>query len=469
MADGARRLVDNFRYSKGPSTRHTGPSVLFRYLYQAGYQWLGAEQMYGPEETIMSALRGASRAYSRPSYGSLHAMQWGSGPFTDPRHSLRMYMSLAVAYMHGSSHLNTEDALWTDEYANDRYSRAGREHMEAQHRMLDFIETHSRRGDMRTNIAVLQGRNDAWRSFGRGSLWSQEGAKWAFNKACESFDLIKVFYPGNHIDGCGPQGWFTATPYGAVDLLPIEAPQDVLNGYRAIVFLGWNSYNADDFRHLRDYVHGGGTLLLTAAHMNTCLQPDEPARFPEDDAVLREMLGQDYRQLAQKTEIAYGNGKIIYFPNNCYPADEQIRAEYEATMRGIASTAVVPETEHGWIEASQSVGFTAWDSADRRTLYLLNTDWSSDEEEHAATLTYKGHSFQVPVRRYRLETIHCAMGLAVMPLSNTSDVLSITPVQDGIIVKVQTTEDDSIRIMDTATGETSTVDIKGAGIHEIMV
>lgn len=51
MADGARKLVANFRYSKGPSTRHTGPSTLFRYLYQAGYDWLGAEQMYGPEES----------------------------------------------------------------------------------------------------------------------------------------------------------------------------------------------------------------------------------------------------------------------------------------------------------------------------------------------------------------------------------------------------------------------------------
>ena len=95
-------------------------------LKKAGYDWLGAEQMYGPEEIILSSLRGASRAYSRPLYGTLHAMQWGSGPFTDPKHSLRLYMSLAVAYMHGSSHMNTEEALWTDEYMNDRYSVSAR-------------------------------------------------------------------------------------------------------------------------------------------------------------------------------------------------------------------------------------------------------------------------------------------------------------------------------------------------------
>ena len=192
-------------------------------------------------------------------------MQWGSGPFTDPKHSLRLYMSLAVAYMHGSSHMNTEEALWTDEYMNDRYSVSGKEHLFAQHQMLDFVETHSRRGDLRSNIAVIQGRNDAWKSFGRGSLWSQKGDKWKFNKACESFDLLNVFYPDNIVDGCGPEGWFTSTPYGTVDLLPVEAPQDVMDRYKAMIFLGWNSYDANDFLRIRDFVFKGGTLLLTAA------------------------------------------------------------------------------------------------------------------------------------------------------------------------------------------------------------
>ena len=32
MADGARKLVSNLRYSKGESVRHTGPSSLFRYF-----------------------------------------------------------------------------------------------------------------------------------------------------------------------------------------------------------------------------------------------------------------------------------------------------------------------------------------------------------------------------------------------------------------------------------------------------
>ena len=467
MADGARKLVANFRYSKGESSRHTGPSTLFRYLYQAGYSWLGAEQMYGPEEIILSSLRGASRAYSRPHYGSLHAMQWGSGPFTDPKHALRLYMSLAVAYMHGSSHMNTEEALWTDEYMNDRYSVSGKEHLFAQHQMLDFVETHSRRGELKSNIAVIQGRNDAWKSFGRGSLWSQKGEKWKFNQACESFDLLKVFYPENIVNGCGPEGWFTSTPYGTIDLLPIEAPQDVLNQYKALIFLGWNSYEKDDFLRIRDFVFNGGALLLAAAHLNVELQPDRPTCFPADDAIIREMLGNNYQQLTGRTEISYGKGRIIYFPQKTYPI--ALKEDYTAAMRQIATETVEPEDSKGWIKTTASVGFTVWDTPERRTVYLLNTDWKSDREQQAATFTYQGKDFPIEVRRYHIETIHCAEGLAVMPASNTTDVLSIQKEEAGWKVKIQNTEHDTLRFLNAVTGKVESFSFPEAGIHEMFI
>lgn len=465
MADGARKLVSNLRYSKGESVRHTGPSSLFRYFYQAGYEWVGAEQMYGPEETILSALRGASLAYSRPTYGSLHAMQWGSGPFTDPKHSLRLYLSLAVAYMHGSSHINTEEALWTDEFMNDRYSPSGKEHLAAQHRVLDFIETHSRRGEFHSNIAVIQGRNDAWKSFGRGSLWSQEGEKWKFNKACESFDLLKVFYPDHIIDGCGPEGWFTSTPYGPVDLLPVEAPQDVMNRYKAMIFLGWNTYDKGDFERIRDYVFHGGTLILSAAHINACLQPDEKPCFPQDDAPVRELLGEDYRSLMQQITLNYGKGKVIYFPEALYPAEDKLKAAYRKVMQDIAASTVHPEAENGWIEAAPSVGFTAWQDGERRTLYVLNTDWQSDEETHPYTFIYGKGKFRLSIARYQLGTIHCAAQLAAAPSSNTTDVLSIVKEADGWTVRVQTTGPDTVKFMFASNGLEKEVSFSSPGIH----
>ena len=469
MADGARKFVDNLRYSKGESTRHTGPSSLFRYFYQAGYEWLGAEQMYGPEETILSSLRGASRAYSRPVYGTLHAMQWGSFPFTDPKHALRHYMSLAVAYMHGSSHLNTEEALWLDEYVNDRYSESGKAHMYSQHQMLDYIETHTRRGELLSNIAVIQGRNDAWKSFGRGPLWSQESEKWKFNKACESFDLLRVFYPDNRIDISGPDGWFTATPYGTVDLLPVEAPLDVLNKYKALIFLGWNTYDESDFVHIRDYVFNGGTILLSAAHLNAELQPDAPATFPENDALIRELLGENYRSLQGKNELAYGKGKIIYFASPRYPADAAILPEYEKTMHQLAGQSLEGEHAKGWIKQSDHVGFTVWDQGERRTLLLLNTDWQSEQPEHAAKLALGDKVFELPARRYHIETVHCSHGLAVYGMSNTTDVLSIEKTSEGWTVKVQTTGKDTVKILNSVSGAETCGQIDGAGIHVLKI
>ena len=335
--------------------------------------------------------------------------------------------------------------------------------------MLDFIETHTRRGELKSNVAVIQGRNDAWKSFGRGSLWSQKGDKWQFNKATESFDLLKVFYPNNIVDGCGPNGWFTSTPYGTIDILPIEAPQDVMNKYKAMVFLGWNSFDESDFLRIRNYVFDGGTLVLTAAHLNAELQPDQPAKFPTNDAVIREMLGDNYKALNGKTVIPFGSGKIIYFPQAAYPAESSLRSQYEETMRELATETVNKELPSGWIESAPSVGFTVWDNKDHRTIYLLNTDWQSAEQQHTATFVYNGKKFPVDVRRYHIETVHCANGLAINPGSNTTDILSINKEGNSWKVTVQNTEKDTIRCFNAETGTTTTVVLDSPSVHVITV
>ena len=39
-------------------------------------------------------------------------------------------------------------------------------------------------------------------------------------------------------------------------------------------------------------------------------------------------------------------------------------------MKEIAAKTVAEEADKGWMEAAPSVGFTVWDSSDRRTVYL---------------------------------------------------------------------------------------------------
>ena len=70
-----------------------------------------------------------------------------------------------------------------------------------------------------------------------------------------------------------------------------------------MVFLGWNSFDESDFFRIRNYVFDGGTLVLTAAHLNAELQPDQPAKFPTNDAVIREMLGDNYKSLKDRYPV----------------------------------------------------------------------------------------------------------------------------------------------------------------------
>lgn len=466
MADGARYLVDNLQYSKGESIRHTGPSTLFRYLYQAGYEWLGAEQMYGPEETVMSALRGASRAYNRSLYGTLHAMQWGSKPFTDPKHAIRHYLSMGIAYMHGSSHINTEEGLWVDEYANDRYSESGRQHLYGQNRILDFIETHTRRGELLSHIAVLQGRNDAWSLLNRNSLWAQKGKKWQFNQALESFDLIKVFYPNNYMGWTLPENLFTSTPYGTIDILPIEASLNCLKKYKIALFLGWNTYNDNDFMHLREFVKQGGILVLTSAHLNSELQPNRPIQFPENDSLIRELLGEQYKTYVGKKIIPFGEGKIIYFPQKEYPASPSICQEYSECIRLLAKNEIDKELlKKGWIKDINQVSYTVWDYDDRRTYYLLNIDWKNYSENKNVVWSCNGFDFNIPVRPYFIETICQCEKLAIVPSSNTTDILEMKKNGDKWKVTIQTTEPEKLTVLNAETGNIQYCKINQAGIH----
>lgn len=469
MADGADRFVANLSYSRGESTRHTGPSTMFRYLYQAGYEWLGAEQMYGPEDIIMSALRGASKAYGKENYGSLHAVQWGSKPFTDPKHSLRFFNSLATAYMHGSSHINTEEALWTDEYSNDRFTKSGKEHLYAQHQILDYIETHSRKGDLYTKIAVIQGRNDAWKSFGRTSAWSQNKDKWEFNKAMESFDLLKVFYPENNVDYCSTDGLFTSTPFGAVDILPIEASNEVMNQYDVLIFLGWNTFTNADFIRLKKFVEKGGTLLLSAAHLNSELQPDKETSFPKDDTVIKTLLGEDYKMYDDRKEISLGNGHIIYYPNKMYPAESEIRDSYTNDMVKLANKIASKEKSRSWVNSAPNINFSVWDSKSLRTIYLLNVDWKSDNMSQPAELVINNRSFPIDVDRYLIKTIRSADAVAATMSSNTSDIICIEKKDGRYIITCQTTGDDILTIFNSETGEVISKNITYPGIHQFEI
>ncbi len=481
MAKGAQQFVNNLSKSRGESTRHTGPSTMFRYFFQAGYEWVGAEQMYGPEELIMSSMRGASKAYGKNSFGTHLATQWGTQPFNDTDHATRFFLSLAISYIHGATNINTEEGVWNMEEGIDRFTKAGRAHIKRQRDLLHFIETHERRGKPVAPVGIIQGRNDGWKSFDfrvKSNTWGQRGEQWKYGAPEESFELIKTFYPENELGEITlraheprlPKGFYTSTPYGLVDLFPIEAPQNVIDDYQFIAFLGWNTYQQDDFEKLLSFVVDGGTLLMSAVHANTELRRNQSVTYPAKDDVLKALLGEDYKDRNEKYERKVGKGKVIFYPQKLYPSEPLIKEEYQADLKKLLDDSILDQIENGWIEGADNIEFAAWDWDDNktRTIYLLNIDWWSIDTSHAARLRIGDSSFDIEVRRDVLEAITVSGDVAVKPSTMTTDVLDISKNNSGYQITVQTASMDTLDIYHINKG-VETHKIMGPGIHTITI
>lgn len=482
MKQAAELFLENVRMAKRSCTRHTGPTTLFHYFYQAGYDWLGAEQMYGPEEIILSSLRGASRAYDRANYGAHLAVQWSSAPHDTPQRALRYFLSLATCYVQGASGINTEEGLWRmdSEYAShDRFSSACERHRLAHANFRRFMQTHPRRGTLRAPLAVLQGRYCGWRCFGRGNVWGSARDDFRFGPSEESFDLLNVFYPRSTLDGiyrfpCDdsqPQGWYSGTPYGPVDLVPLAGGGNVFPAYDALAFLGWNTFAEQDFERLAAYVEQGGTLLLSRRHLSGHVTRRQASQLPANSPALARLLG-EHVSAASKTVRAVGQGRVIYFPQDAYPCEPAIRSEYEAELRARGEATVERERRRGWIRGNPDVGFAAYDWQDgrMRTLYLLDIDHWSGRAAAAAQFLFGPRTYDLAVRAGMIETIYASASVALMPEGLDTDVLELEVTGGQMRALVQSDVGAVLRVFAPGHPECpGTVCVASGGVREILV
>lgn len=406
VEEAANHFVENLKGARADSTRHTGPSTLFRYFYQAGYNFCGAEQMYGPEEVVLSSLRGASRSYGKKLFGTHLATQWSSTPHDEPEHAERYFLSLALSYMHGASDINVEEGLWRMEkgyVAEDRFSYTCQIHRDAHERFRLFQETHSRKGEIVVPVAFVQGRYDGWSCFSLGNLWSRPGEQWKPNDAERSYDMLKVFYPRSEfgdIYRCpcpkAPQGWYTGTPSGIADLIPSEMDGELMKSYRIIAMTGWHSYSHGDGAKWLDYVRQGGIFLLTRAHISESLDRlSKPV--VSQDPVLAELLGVDYAACSGVVRRKIGAGEVIYFATDSFPGADSVREAYSNTLRSLTKNIEAAERAKGWFRSNDDIGFTVFEHPDgKRTIYLLNIRWW-DQASSTGTLLVGDKETQIEV------------------------------------------------------------------------
>lgn len=400
--------------------RHTGPAITFKYFYEQGFEWLGAETMDTSMEPSLAFLRGASNAYGKTRTGVHHALQWSTFPHDTEKRYRRFLLANYISYMHGVTDINTEEGFWFMESClayHNRLSDACAQHRKMQKRFQRYVKTHSRTGTFYTKTAFLHGRFDGWVGLGR-TAWG--AVNLPIGEAEESWTLLKAFYPLNKIFGHGmgstgyipadhdkPFGCYSGTPRGNVDVIPVENGK--FSDYSLLCFAGYNKAEEADFDGLLTYVKNGGTLVAAWPHLSettakadidkknhsilkhelTAMLSDGYPVFEKDTIGGKEILvcsnlPKDIRVL-EKTDngnplvfsVPCGNGLLYLLNALSYPGDEAVYDKYKALIETLHDNMM--EAEASVLCCGEDVEYTAYkqENGDMH-YYITPVDWYND-------------------------------------------------------------------------------------------
>ncbi len=476
MEEAANFLVWNLKDSRCDHTRHTGPSVAFKYFYQAGYDWSAAELIYGPLEMITAFMRGAAYCYDSKTIGGHLAIQWSTTPHDTEDRYRRFRASLYASYIQGIHDINTEEGLWhLEEYYSyfNRESDACLNHKKQQQDLYSYISSHSRTGSFYAPFAFVFGRYDGFRSFGRDTIFA--GNDYKTDSPELAWELLNIFYPLEVANGeiylhpCPNDreiGMLSGTPRGNVDAVPIETSVDKLAKYKVLAFVGFNKALDIDMAKLEEYVSNGGKLIIGLPHLSQTslrgdvlslnhkyIKHDFVKHFAEDFDFAEELyLGKaihvnrsvklDNAEVIKSTDegtpllIKYTVGEgVIYFINaKEYPGEG---SSSEPVYRDIITfvSDELNNAEESFIECDERVQFTVFEQADSsRHIYVLPVDWYNDPNElRSATLKLCGNSYDIKMPFELLTKIVVKNNAAAWVDTETAEVLSV----NGDEVKVQ--------------------------------
>lgn len=449
--------------------RHTGPSVMFKYFYQNGFKWTGAETMDGATEVLLAFLRGSSKAYDKDKYGVHLALQWSTFPHDTAQRYRRYLLSLYIPYMHGVTDINTEEGLWFMEasYAyHNRISEACEKHREQLRRFNKFTRTHSRTGEFYTPIAFLHGRYDGWNGFNTQNTWGMPFMKLGDDAA--SWQVLKMFYPLNtlSINGCyktgcitpdndKPFGLFSGTPNGNVDVIPVEHGD--FSKYQALIFSGYNYATQDDLNRISEYVSDGGLLVCSWAHFTdttlkkdieeyklnivnhklTCAMSEGISQFVADyvsgkqimvctnPAAECEVIKNTDNGVPLVYSVNYGKGQIVVVNSLYYPGNEILLPIYNEVVKYVCDK--ILQKENCRVECGVDVEYTIFEQNNgTRHYYFTAVDWYNNSEmPRKAKFIMNGHTYPIDIPFGTIVKLVTNGKTAVWPENDSAEVISI--------------------------------------------
>jgi len=308
-------------YKENPTFACHINQVWHRYGMEAGAIFPWVQLNYSNSEIINSSMRGASRAYGNPGFGVTGCDDCAIAYTADERymrmsaiHNWITYLSGAIKFMPEISNrwALSHRFLPFHRYFDDYFEReVDKGRLSIEKDFYDYIRTHRRGKGPLTYLAFIQGNLEAWHgwdgwdgkhNFYEGYyrpevyLWFREEdiiegrvPKWRFGPAEAGWRYMrKVFshlkfimsYPLIH--PTDRKFYFCGTPYGKVDITPIEASLKSLKRYRALVFLGWNTADENQYEKLKAYVDQGGILLMSLPQLSTHIERGADLKFVKE-------------------------------------------------------------------------------------------------------------------------------------------------------------------------------------------
>ncbi|MBQ9545345.1 MAG: hypothetical protein IJV00_09485, partial [Clostridia bacterium] len=506
----AESVMNSMSLIRKGATRHTGPSIMFKYFLMSGYTWVGAETMDSPTEFLMAALRGASEAWGIKSVGVHHALQWSSSPHEDPKRYRRYRLALYVSWMHGAHQNNTEEGLWhMEEFyeSHHRHGVAAKEHLKMQQDFNRYIQTHCRRGVLKAGVAILHGRYDGAACFGGGSPWGARKQDFSRDFDAEESWFIprNLFYPNakNRRWGAaqhrgkfdGPIGLVSGNPLGNFNIVPVERQW---RKYPLLAFFGYNCLESADADRILGAVRSGSTLLCTAAHLSdTTLRADTeayrlsfishpifeilgfsggvsfsddsvggvPVRIGNLDASGAEVLKTSDSGLPLVISRSVGEGRIVFFNAPLYPAAAPIKELYAETFRELSEE--VRDLQRIRPAVDEKVQATSWVLEDGcEEIYYIAVDWWNDPEpEREAALIIGKFRYDVRLSFGVMKKVRVSGDKAVMADTESADILSL----DGDRLVVQGEGVDHFTLFADGVSRCFTVDFTDCPQKEVSV
>ena len=342
-----------------------------------------------------------------------------------------------------------------------------------------FVKTHPRKGRNIRNIAYLEGRYAApFNGFicdseqdPHYSVWGYFGndaPEWGHNQPEKAQQVLDVLMPGATTHPLRQKFdkrrfYFSGTPYGDFDNVPVEASEEYLKNYKLLLNLGWNTAIPEDISKLKAYVENGGTLLTGITQFSThikreflkdmkdlslfndgdlsdicgikvngagerysgvwntlqreLMQEPDLSALPSDDAeedgtaLLAdiELCGAEVvawdaftgKPMLVKHKI--GKGYVCTFTLWAYPGHEKFQkfsASWVMKLSKHACGNLYVEDE------SKEIFWTVWEHDNKKRIMLLNTDWTSKQNAKKVTVRYNGKSVPVSVEERTLVVVN---------------------------------------------------------------